>query len=1003
MRKWSLRTKILLSVGLIIFVVLGTSTLVHIQELKQDYFEALTWRSEALAQDIINEITDLQSFGLEKIEDMFPPLALRCLKLYETNKDKNVAHFAVIDASGTIHPHNDSAVWNTPVTSQILLTHLQRQEPMTVLEGDTYHTLVPVFREKDKYFATVDIGTPKSVVDEKVQKFLLQSIILFVLFLFLAFVTVSLLMHLLLTKPVRHLVMLGQQLAVGNLVQIPQTSEQGDEVAILTSVFSRISLYLRNLAEVASHIATGVLDGEVRVRSAQDILGTSVDEMLGYLKHVADIATKIAEGDLTMMVSLRSEHDAFGKALQQMMAYLREMAEVATTISNGDLRGHITPRSDRDVLGIAFQRMTAYLNRLATAATAIAGGDLRQDVQPESEYDVLGNAFHTMAVQLRENFEKIQQEVAKRTRAQEALQKLNEELEQRVEERTAELVREKYILETFMNTVPDKIYFKDLEGRITSANKAHAAAYGFNDPTEEIGKTDFDLLPEELARMTCEQEQEIIRTGEPVLDRELPIPQSDGSVRWSLVTKMSLRNENGEIIGTFGISRDITSQKQAQASLEQAYSEILSLNRKLQDDTLRYYMKALLLGAPSVASTAGIRSTVRETWNAPYFCVVLVKLLPISAGSVDILSTHKQTGRLRSQSRRSLLSSSAHPTRKIMSHLMQLYEEYNHNVPLSGMFSHITDTEATLILNLNKYTQVRELCSFMMSRSEPLLQEHAYTLVIGVGDTVTTPEDLHVSYDTAQQAIFARTNTSEMQILSSADAEQQKKESLMFYFPVEKEQQLITAVIAGQYTLVQELLQDIVDQNSLEQASYQKLMAVYNNFLQTAGKILAQAPIQDAGTSESPLLQTFRAAKPETIQELRERLSDVFRQLLTFYSRHHRQQIDVLTRKLFWYLERHYTDPNLSLDSIAEAFKLNPSYLSRYFKEQTGMNYVEYLAMLRVKNAKTLLVVHPGEKIHEIGVQVGFSGKETFIRTFKRFEGVTPGTYRKRALSHAEV
>jgi YesN/AraC family two-component response regulator len=194
-----------------------------------------------------------------------------------------------------------------------------------------------------------------------------------------------------------------------------------------------------------------------------------------------------------------------------------------------------------------------------------------------------------------------------------------------------------------------------------------------------------------------------------------------------------------------------------------------------------------------------------------------------------------------------------------------------------------------------------------------------------------------------------------------------------------------------------------VDQNSLEQSSYQKLMAVYNHFLQTAGKVLAQAPVQDTGISESPLLQSFRAAKPETVQELRERLGDVFRQLLTLYTRKHKQQMDMLTKKFFRYLERHYADPNLSLDSIAEAFSLNPSYLSRYFKEQTGMNYVEYLAMLRIKNAKSLLVSHPGQKIHEVAVQVGFSGKETFIRTFKRFEGVTPGTYRKRALSHAEI
>jgi PAS domain S-box-containing protein len=974
MKTWSLRTKILLSVGCIIFIVLGTSTMVHIHDLRQDYLEALTWRSEALAQDIISEINTMRDLGLANIEDMFPPLALRCVQLYEANRQKNVAHFAVIDADGMIGPHNDSDRWDTPVTSDLLREHLQRRKQVTVLDADTYHTLVPVFSDEREYLATVDIGIPKRVVDEKVQRLLLQSILLFVLFLLLAFFTLSFLMDMLLTKPVRHLVHLGQQMAAGNLVHIPQPSQQGDEIAIIGTAFSHISVYLRNLADVASQIATGVLEGKVRVRSDHDILGTAVDEMLHYLNHVADIATRIAAGDLTMMISLRSEHDAFGKALQQMMAYLREMAEAATTISTGDLRGQIIPRSERDVLGIAFQRLTAYLDRLATAATAIADGDLQQDVRPESAHDVLGNAFHRMAVQLRENFEKIQQEVAERRRAQEALQQLNEELEQRVEERTAELVREKYILETFMNTVPDRIYFKDCDGRITNANTAHAEAHGFKNPAEEIGKTDFDLLPRDLARMTQEQEQAILSTGEPLLDRELPIPQADGSVRWMMITKMPLRNEKDTIIGTFGISRDITSQKQAQTSLEQAYSEILSLNHRLQEDTLRYYMKALLLGAPSVTAAANINTTVRETWHAPSFCVVLVKLLTNS-------------------------SAPPHSASEVIRQIRDMFEAYQLQASLFGMFIHINDNEAALILNPTEYAQVHALCTFLTSPERPLFQNETYTLVIGIGNLVTTPEDLHISYDTAQQAIFARRNIPEMQILSAADVEHRKRESLLFYFPVEKEQQLITAVIAGQFTLVQELVEDIVTQNHLEQASYQKLMSVYNHFLQTAGKILAQAPVQDASTSESPLLQTFRAAKPETIQSLHERLHDVFRQLLTRYHRQHPRQNNVLTQKLFRYLDRHYASPILSLDRVAEAFELNPSYLSRYFKEQTGMNYVEYLAMLRVKKAKNLLLAHPGRKIHDVGVEVGFSGKGTFIRTFKRFEGVTPGTYRKRALA----
>ncbi len=909
MRRLSLKTKILLSVGLIIFLVLGTSTIVHVRNLKKDYLEALTWRSEALAYNIINDISSMRSLGLDKLEDMFPPLALRCIKLYELNKNKNVTHFAVIDPSGIIGPHTDSAFWNTPVTSPVLKEHLQHQQQVTVLDGTIYHTLVPVFEEQGRRLATIDVGMSGQVVDQKIRRIFFQAVVLFAMFLLLAFFMMSFLMHALLTKPVRQLVLLGQQLAAGNLVHIPQAPDQGDEVTILTSAFCRISLYLQHVAEVA------------------------------------------------------------------------------TAISTGDLRGQVAPRSDRDVLGIAFQRMTAYLDRLSSTASTIAGGNLHQDVQPESEHDVLGNAFHAMAIQLRENFEKIQQEIAERTRAQEALQKLNEELEQRVEERTAELTREKYILETFMNTVPDKIYFKDLNGRITGANKAHALGFGFRDPSEETGKTDFDLLPENLARMTHEQELEIIRTGEPLLDRELPIPLPNGNVRWSLMTKMPLRDENGEIIGTFGVSRDITSQKQTQNSLERAYSEILSLNHQLQEDMFRYYTKALLLGSPTMSSATNIQSTVRETWHAPYFCVILIKILPG-------LSELKPTSYPRSRSR---------SEEDILIHLRRIYERHSRHVRLSGMFFLVAEAEAALILNPHEEDQIHALCSCMATESTSILQDHASRLAIGIGDIVTTPDDLHRSYDTAQQAIFARNNAREIQILSSSDVEQRKRESLLLYFPVEKEQQLITAVIAGQRDQVQDLLHDLIAQNNLEHSNYQKLMTLYNHFLQTAGKILAQAPVQDTGTSKSSLLQTFRATKPETIHGLNERVREVFGQLLNLYYRRQSSQADALTRKLFRYLERHYKNPNISLDSLAEVFSLNPSYLSRYFKEQSGMNYVEYLALLRVKNAKNLLVAYPGQKIQEIGLKVGFSGKESFIRTFKRFEGVTPGTYRKRALSRADV
>jgi PAS domain S-box-containing protein len=144
-------------------------------------------------------------------------------------------------------------------------------------------------------------------------------------------------------------------------------------------------------------------------------------------------------------------------------------------------------------------------------------------------------------------------------------------LMQRIQDHSAQLAREQYILDTFMANVPDRIYFKDLQGRITRANAAHADWLGFRDPAEEIGKTDFDFFPQEEARLRHEQEQDIIRTGQSVVNQEEQQSFPDREwVNWSLATKMPLRNERGEIIGTFGISKDITDLKLAQKQLVQS-------------------------------------------------------------------------------------------------------------------------------------------------------------------------------------------------------------------------------------------------------------------------------------------------------------------------------------------------------------------------------------------------------------------------------------------------
>ena len=145
------------------------------------------------------------------------------------------------------------------------------------------------------------------------------------------------------------------------------------------------------------------------------------------------------------------------------------------------------------------------------------------------------------------------------------------------------LIEERQLLRTLMDNLPDRIYFKDRESRFTRISEAQAKLFGLSDPAQAVGKTDFDFFGDEHAQPAFADEQEIIRTGRPVLAKEEREIWLDGRESWVLSTKMPRRDANGNIIGTFGISRDITDRKRAEKQLEErtAYLNALVENSPL--------------------------------------------------------------------------------------------------------------------------------------------------------------------------------------------------------------------------------------------------------------------------------------------------------------------------------------------------------------------------------------------------------------------------------------
>jgi PAS domain S-box-containing protein len=132
------------------------------------------------------------------------------------------------------------------------------------------------------------------------------------------------------------------------------------------------------------------------------------------------------------------------------------------------------------------------------------------------------------------------------------------------------LAQERNLLRTLMDHLPDFIFVKDAAGRFVTANTATLHELGAASLDGVIGKTDFDFLPRPLAEQLHQDDEVVLATGEPIVNRERRRQLRSGEERWMLSTKVPLRDRGGAIVGLVGMSHDITDRKSVEAEWRRA-------------------------------------------------------------------------------------------------------------------------------------------------------------------------------------------------------------------------------------------------------------------------------------------------------------------------------------------------------------------------------------------------------------------------------------------------
>ncbi|MDR6550534.1 helix-turn-helix domain-containing protein [Paenibacillus qinlingensis] len=266
-------------------------------------------------------------------------------------------------------------------------------------------------------------------------------------------------------------------------------------------------------------------------------------------------------------------------------------------------------------------------------------------------------------------------------------------------------------------------------------------------------------------------------------------------------------------------------------------------------------------------------------------------------------------------------------------------------------------------------------------------------VVAAIGRPVVSLGNSAESYQDAVRLLERRFSLEKNTVITVNDVVLQRSD--MYTYPLELERELITFVLQGKTDQVQAILSRILDEHMEESYLGGEKLARFvlavdvtvHRILNQMNKSYRELFGQDSLYDE--LKQTGNRKR------VRERIYDVFAVIMASMANRSEKQDHTVAEQLLAHIHAHFNE-DISLSDIAEQFNLSLGYISLLFKKFTGENFKEYLNQYRVSKAKEYLKAEEVYSINDVAGKVGCNNVNTFIRIFKKYEGVSPGQYAKR-------